>query len=165
MKERNEFEPQALNSFPSPIRCRFCDETMNANRKRILLGGGLIAFGIAFLMYQGLQGASVYYLTVEEFLAQADGQTRQGVRIAGTVAPGTIRRAENARSVTFETQGATGAARLAVFYAGAVPDMLRDGASVVLEGKYDRAAKTFHAVTLMASCPSKYEAKLTPSPR
>jgi cytochrome c-type biogenesis protein CcmE len=38
------------------------------------------------------------------------------------------------------------------------PDLFKDGAEVVVEGKLT-AAGTFHATNLLAKCPSKFEAK------
>jgi len=135
---------------------------MNHNQKKLLIGGTMIAVGVAYLIYAGLQGASVYYVTVEEFLAQKDQPGQTGVRIAGTVASGSIRRATNAREVLFEIQGNTGAMTMPVYYKGSIPDIFRDGATIVIEGKFQPEQQRFYAATLMTSCPSKYESKVKP---
>ncbi len=138
--------------------------SMDKNQKKLLIGGVMIAVGVAYLMYAGLQGASVYYVTVEEFLAQKDLPGQLGVRIAGTVAAGSIRRAANAREVYFDIQGNTGTTTMPVYYKGSIPDIFRDGATIVLEGKFQPEKQRFHAATLMTSCPSKYETKAKPAP-
>ena len=137
---------------------------MNAHQKKLLIGGAMIAIGVAYLMYAGLQGASVYYVTVEEFLAQKDQPGQLGVRIAGTVAAGSIRRNPNAREVYFEIQSNTSAAKMPVYYNGSIPDIFRENAAVVVEGKFQPERQQFYAATLMTSCPSKYESKVKAAP-
>jgi cytochrome c-type biogenesis protein CcmE len=126
----------------------------------ILLGGFLIAAGIIYLVCVAMQGSTVYYLTIEEFLQQRPAPSDQGLRIAGVVASGSIRRQPQAASVSFELRGVSGDDRLKVVYTGTIPDLFRENARVVLEGEYQPDDQTFHAVTLMTSCPSKYQSKL-----
>ena len=135
---------------------------MNHNQKKLLIGGAMIAVGVAYLIYAGLQGASVYYVTVEEFLAHKDQPGQTGVRIAGTVVAGSIHRAANAREVSFDIQGNAGSTTMPVYYKGAIPDIFRDGAAIVVEGKFQPEQRRFYAATLMTSCPSKYESKIKP---
>ena len=45
---------------------------------------------------------------------------------------------------------------LAVIYNGLRPDMLRDGAEAIVEGKYIEG-EFFEANNLLLKCPSKYE--------
>jgi cytochrome c-type biogenesis protein CcmE len=46
-----------------------------------------------------------------------------------------------------------------VIYAGLeTPDLFKDGAEVVVEGRL-AAAGTFHATNVLAKCPSKFEGK------
>ena len=133
---------------------------MKKNSVKLLIGGLLVAFGIAYLMYTGIQGSTAYYLTIEEFLEQQETFAGEGIRIAGTVADGSIRRQQDIREIHFAIQGVSGETTIPVYYKGVVPDIFRDGASVILEGKYSQEKGLFHAVTLMTSCPSKYESKL-----
>ena len=50
-----------------------------------------------------------------------------------------------------------GGASMPVNYHGIIPDTFVDGADVVVEGQIDGSG-TFQAHTLLAKCPSKYEA-------
>ncbi len=108
------------------------------------------------------EGAFTYYQTLGEF--QAAGAIGDAVRVRGFVAPGSIQRDVGARSVRFAVQetaphagGGAGHA-LAVEYASLeTPDLFKDGAEVVVEGKL-AAGGTFHATNLLAKCPSKFEA-------
>lgn len=136
---------------------------MKRKNIQLLFGGLLVTLGIIYLIYAAIQGSTVYYLTVEEFLEQQENLTGEGVRIAGTVANGSIQRQAASLEVTFAIRGTSEDSLLPVRYKGSIPDIFKDGASVVLEGKYNREANIFHAVTLMTSCPSKYESKLKES--
>ncbi len=133
---------------------------MKKKNIQLIIGGFLVAVGIIYLIYAAIQGSTVYYLTVEEFLEQQETLAEEGIRIAGTVAEGSIQRPNTSSEITFAIQGISENTLLPVRYKGVVPDIFRDGASVVLEGKYDRENNIFHALTLMTSCPSKYESKL-----
>ena len=134
---------------------------MKKNVIKFLLGGVLVAFGVGYLMYSGLQGSTIYYLTVEEFLEQQTSLSGEGIRVAGTVANDSIKRHEDVREITFAIHGIAKETTMPVYYYGAVPDIFRDGASVILEGQYNPGKQIFQAATLMTSCPSKYESKLS----
>ena len=49
---------------------------------------------------------------------------------------------------------------LAVRYNGILPDMFAEGRDVIVEGRV--TDRTFHAETLLTTCPSKYEADVVP---
>ena len=134
---------------------------MKKKNVKLLVGGLLVAFGVGYLMYSGLQGSTAYYLTVEEFMAQQGTLSGEGIRIAGTVAEGSIQRQEDIREIYFAIQGISEQNTLPVYYKGVIPDIFRDDASVVLEGQYNQEKNVFYASTLMTSCPSKYESKLS----
>jgi cytochrome c-type biogenesis protein CcmE len=138
----------------------FYEKIMKKRNVQLLLGGFFVTLGIIYLIYIAIPGSTVYYLTVEEFLEQQEALADEGVRIAGTVADGSIQRHNPSSEITFAIRGISEEMLLPVHYKGTIPDIFRDGASVVLEGKYDHENKFFHAVTLMTSCPSKYESKL-----
>ena len=67
---------------------------------------------------------------------------------------GTIARDPVAGTLAFEVTDGT--RRLPVRYRGVVPDAFKDGAEVVVEGRFD--GQTFTAARLFAKCPSKFEA-------
>lgn len=139
---------------------------MQTMDRKFVIMGLLIALGIGYVIYAGMQSSAVYYLTVDEFLKQQATPGSDGVRIAGIVASGSIQRQPAANEIRFTLQGTAVNTVLAVNYKGLIPNMFKDGSSVVIEGKYQPAAKVFQAVNLMTSCPSKYEAKIsTPVPK
>ncbi len=128
------------------------------DRKRLkflLLGTGVLA-SMAFLIVVAMNrpGGLVYYLTVSEFQQQAD-PTIADFRVNGTVEQGSIERLPTGQDVTFVVTD--GAAAMPVSYHGIIPDTFVDDAAVVVEGRLQEDG-TFLAHTLLAKCPSKYEA-------
>jgi cytochrome c-type biogenesis protein CcmE len=98
-------------------------------------------------------GGYVYYLTVSEFLARGDQETR-GYRVNGKVLSGTIERLPTGQDVHFRMHD--GAQSLDVTFHGIIPDTFVDDAEVVVEGRR-QSDGVFVAHTLLAKCPSKYE--------
>ncbi|HJX12791.1 MAG TPA: cytochrome c maturation protein CcmE [Dehalococcoidales bacterium] len=126
------------------------------NRK-FLIGGIIVVAAIGYLSFMGLSSAATYYYEVNEVLAQADSLQGENVRVHGSVEAGSIvSEAQNTRLKftlkDYETEGS-----LPVVYAGVVPDTFKDDAEVVVEGRLE-AGGVFRAHTLLAKCPSKYEA-------
>jgi Cytochrome c-type biogenesis protein CcmE len=118
---------------------------------RFLAGGIIIAVVIVFLLLTSLQTSTAYYLTVEELMAQ--GPSDRMVRVAGIVVGGTIEWDPQKMFLLFEIADESGS--LPVLYEGIRPDMLRDDAQIVVEGRYT-ASDVFEATTLLLKCPSKY---------
>ena len=130
---------------------------------QIAVGAVLIAGLIGWFGWSQVQeGSFVYYQTLEEFRA-ADASGR-AVRVHGYVAEGTIERDVPGKVVRFQVQndaphaGGSPDGALPVVYASLeTPDLFKDGAEVVVEGRYTDG--TFHATNLLAKCPSKFEAE------
>jgi cytochrome c-type biogenesis protein CcmE len=129
---------------------------MDRRRLKFVLFGLGIVLSMTFLLVVGMNrpGGMVYYLTVTEFTQQAnpgDGD----YRVNGTVSPGSIERLPTGLDVSFNiTDDETS---LPVAYHGIIPDTFVDEAAVVVEGHLQDDG-TFVAHTLLAKCPSKYEA-------
>jgi cytochrome c-type biogenesis protein CcmE len=105
----------------------------------------------------GLRGSLVYYLTVGEYLSpdRAD-DLGENYRVNGNVLSGSIVKTPGTLGARFVMTD--GAKQLPVVYARETPDTFVDGAEVVVEGSMG-ADGTFVAKTLLAKCPSKYEAQ------
>lgn len=110
-------------------------------------------------------GSYRYFQTLSEFR----GSPVEGpVRVHGFVTPGSIERDLGAKTVRFAVQndpphrvGAQPDA-VAVQYATLeLPDLFKDGAEVILEGRLEGqgAQAVFHATNVLAKCPSKFQAK------
>ena len=131
---------------------------MDGRRLKFVLIGIGIAATMLFLLVVGTQksdGGFAYYVTVDEFLEK--GAPAGHFRVNGKVRPGSIERLEDGRRVLFTVVDPASQATLPVDFSGVIPDTFVDDADVVVEGKR-REDGVFHATTLLAKCPSKYEA-------
>jgi cytochrome c-type biogenesis protein CcmE len=131
---------------------------------QIALGALVIAGLVVWLgASQSGEASFTYFQTLSEF--RATGAVGEPARVHGFVAMGSIERDVAAKRVTFRVQetaphgGGTPDGALLVEYASLeTPDLFKDGAEVVVEGRLT-AAGDFHATNLLAKCPSKFEAK------
>jgi len=123
--------------------------------KFILLGVGIVV-SMTFLLVIGMNrpGGMAYYVTVSEFVERHDNAT-DDFRLNGKVQDGSIVRRPSGQDVEFIIT--EGGEILPVAYHGIIPDTFVDGADVVVEGTLQDDG-TFVAHTLLAKCPSKYEA-------
>ena len=126
--------------------------------KKLLIGGLVIIVAIGYLVISSIGGASSYYITVGELKAKGPEIYGKTVRVAGTVIGDTIEWDPENLVLRFEIADESG--RLPVVYHGPRPDMLRDGASAVVEGKYTpEGVFMANPKGLLLKCPSKYEEK------
>jgi cytochrome c-type biogenesis protein CcmE len=124
---------------------------------------GVIVISLVYLAYTGVQQSKSYYVTIAELRQQSasgDSIYRQRLRVAGNVAPGSIRRHGSRVEFTLSEAGQT----LPVIYSGmeAPPDTFKDDAQALAEGQFGRDG-IFHANALQAKCASKYAPKQTPA--
>ena len=132
-----------------------------------LLAVALVALaGMAYLIVSGMQGATVYSLTIPELKAKGQAAVGQGARVAGILDGSSV--SWDADSLMLKFTIRDGSQALSVVYKGVRPDMFNDGAETIVEGKL-LPDGTFEAKTLMLKCPSKYESGTavyeTPTPR
>jgi cytochrome c-type biogenesis protein CcmE len=125
--------------------------------KFLVLGCGIVAtMGGLLIVGMSRPGGVAYYLTVSEFVARPDREA-PGLRVNGKVHTGSIERGASGQDVSFVMTD--GASTLPVRYHGIIPDTFVDDADVVVEGGLGQDG-TFEAHTLLAKCPSKYEAAM-----
>lgn len=128
-------------------------------RLSFLIAGIAILGAIIYLVVSNTQASAVYYMTVSE-LQSCKTCVTQDVRVAGVVEAGSIVRNDAQQTISFViTQGSQ---KMPVTYTGVVPDIFRPGITVVVEGYYTGSGP-FKAQTLLAKCPSKFQAA-TPTP-
>ena len=131
---------------------------------QIAVGAVAIALLLGWYASDNLgEGSFVYYQTLGEFRAGAG--PGQSARVHGFVTPGSIERDVPGRQVRFHVQelaphaGGAATGGLPVVYASLeVPDLFKDGAEVVVEGRMTAAGGSFQATNVLAKCPSKFEA-------
>jgi len=131
---------------------------MDKRRMKFLILGTGVLVSMTFLLVVGMNrpGSMVYYLTVTEFLQQSD-PTAGDYRVNGKVERGSIERLPTGEDVLFVMTDEEQDTAIPVSYHGIIPDTFVDGAAVVVEGRLQDDG-TFLAHTLLAKCPSKYEA-------
>ena len=120
---------------------------------KIILAVLVILGTVSYLAFTGVQANKSYYVTIGELHGMGDKAYVRHLRVAGNVAPGSIRRAgTNAHFVLLE-QGRT----LEVAYQGSEPppDTFKDDAQALAVGTYGHDG-VFHATQLQAKCASKY---------
>jgi len=145
---------------------------------KFILGGALIAVAVVVLAVTSLRGNAQYYLTVNELLANGNGQT-QNVRISGVVLGDSIHYDDATNTLTFvvanipgdnatiDKMGGLAAAlhaaaidpsltHLKISYVGSRPDLLNNEAQAIMTGSLGTDG-VFYASDLLLKCPSHYE--------
>jgi cytochrome c-type biogenesis protein CcmE len=122
-------------------------------RKRFLVAALIVVAAIGALIYIGVRGGSVYYMTLAELKAKGDAVYGDKIRLGATVVDGSIQSGSDGVTRFVVTDGTNS---LPVSYKGGLPNTFKDGAGVVLQGKLTSSG-TFEASSLLAKCPSKYE--------
>lgn len=135
----------AASTAPSALRIR---------GSRFLILALIAAGAVAFLVFKGMSGSTVYYLQVSELLNRGPAVQGQQVRVAGKVVPGSIQR----EGTVLRFAASDGTGQVPVVYDGVVPDIFKDDVEVVVEGQYTPSGG-FQATTLLAKCPSKFESQ------
>lgn len=130
--------------------------TLAAPRLKFIIAGGVLALAFAYLLLTTLRSTTVYYLTVAELRGLGAQATSQPVRVAGAVAPGTVVRNNGGLELRFTMQDGSGTLPV-VYHGPIVPDIFGEYVEVVVEGKLGSDG-SFIASTLLAKCPSRFEA-------
>ena len=129
---------------------------MSSQVKTYLKFGGATVFIIVllgYLAYTGVQDSKSYYVTIKELNGMGNGAYSKRLRVAGNVAPGSIKRQGTHMEFELVEQDRT----LPVVYSGteAPPDTFKDNSQALAEGSFGHDG-VFHAKALQAKCASKY---------
>ena len=128
------------------------------SRKYVRFGAVItvIVLSLAYLAYTGVQDSKSYYVTIKELNGMGPDAYSKRLRVAGNVAPGSIKRQGTHLEFQLEEEGRM----IPVVYSGseAPPDTFKDNAQALAEGKYGRDG-VFHASNIQAKCASKYAPK------
>jgi cytochrome c-type biogenesis protein CcmE len=129
---------------------------MSEQERRYLRFGAVIVVVVAalsYLGYTGVQDSKSYYVTIKELNGMGADAYSKRLRVAGNVAPGSIKR----QGTHLEFQLVEEGRMIPVVYSGseAPPDTLKDNAQALAEGKYGRDG-VFRATNIQAKCASKY---------
>ncbi len=119
------------------------------------IGIGVILGALGFLAWLGYGESKTYYHTIAELQTLNGSARTQRMRVAGTVAAGSIRRLSGRVDFVLEGEGKT----LPVSYIGSdpLPDTFVDKSQALVEGRPAPDGR-FVAEHVQAKCASKYEA-------
>jgi len=111
---------------------------------------------LVWLAVSGVRESKTYYVTIKELQGMGDEALAKRLRVAGNVAPGSIKRQGNRVEFILVEEDR----RMPVVYTGTepLPDTFVDSSQALADGRYTREG-VFEAKKIQAKCASKYEAK------
>lgn len=131
---------------------------MRVPKSKLVVALGILLVGFSYLVYGAVREASTYSVPVRDIPRFLDSKPE--VKVIGKVKQGSIAKQPSGLGAFFVLTDETG--EIPVAYRGAVPDMLREGGQVIVQGTL--ANGTFQAKTLLTSCPSRYSAESEANP-
>ncbi len=132
---------------------------MSEQSRRYLRFGAVITViivALGYLAFTGVRDSKSYYVTIKELNGMGPSAYSKRLRVAGNVAPGSIKRqGTHAEFLLIEQDR-----KLPVVYTGseALPDTFKDDAQALAEGKF-KSDGVFYASNIQAKCASKYAPK------
>ena len=127
---------------------------MSHSRIKLTLAVTGILAAACYLAIAGLKEGWVYYLDVDDFVAES-AQHDQRVRLCGRVAETGVEADRAGLTARFDLLGKT--QRVTVDYRGVIPDRFEPGVDVVIEGRL--SGGVFEADVMITKCASKYQAE------
>jgi cytochrome c-type biogenesis protein CcmE len=120
----------------------------------------IILLSLAYLAYTGVQESKSYYVTIGELSKMGNDAYAKRLRVAGNVAPGSIKR----RGTHVEFTLLENDQQLRVEYTGsdAPPDTFKDDSQAMATGSFGHDG-VFHANAIQAKCASKYAPQTKPA--
>lgn len=128
---------------------------MQHRRMKLIIASVAMTVAVGYLAVAGFQEGWMYYVHVDEFLADDDHHD-QRVRLYGRVAEVGVESHPGLLTASFDLLGTT--QRMAVVYRGLIPDTFKPGCELVLEGRLGDDG-VFEADVMMTKCASKYQAE------
>jgi len=132
---------------------------MAKSSSKMIYAVALVLFlgGLGYLIVSGLTEDSVYFLNVNEALAQDRTQIGQA-RLFGKVSPQDLVIADGKLGADFTLIDKMEKSKtLRVAFKGALPDTFKQDVEVIVEGRFSPDGKVFMAKSLVTKCPSKYK--------
>lgn len=122
-------------------------------RAKFIIGGGVIAGALGYMIYAGVTQSAVYFVTPAELRAGA--VPGKAYRLGGMVAPGSLKWEARALDLSFTLSD--GAATVPVRHKGTPPDLFGEGRGAVVEGSWTDQGY-FRATLIMAKHSEEYKA-------
>ena len=125
------------------------------NSRRLWLAGAFIVAALGFLVFRGLDNATLYFRTADEAVAKRGQLGTRRFRIEGTVVQGSVRERGDALDFRIESKGTT----VDVVHHGNQPGLFKPGIPVVLEGRFADGGQTFNSDRILVKHSETYVAK------
>lgn len=122
---------------------------------KFIIGAAIIFAAIGFLVFNAMNSAGAYYLTVSELHQKAAEHVDKNVRVSGTVLDDSVDYDSANLVLQFDITDGAGEP-LHIVFNGPKPDNFSRAAEAIVEGKYGQDG-TLYAKSLLLKCPSRYE--------
>jgi cytochrome c-type biogenesis protein CcmE len=103
-----------------------------------LVGAAVVLVAFGYLIWGGIGGNLVYFLTPKELLDKGPKAVGASVRLGGLVQAGTVQWNADTRELRFRISDTDDSASVPVLSVGQPPQMFTEGQGVVVEGVYTR---------------------------
>jgi cytochrome c-type biogenesis protein CcmE len=103
-----------------------------------LVGAAVVLVAFGYLIWGGIGGNLVYFLTPKELLDKGPKAVGASVRLGGLVQAGTVQWNADTRELRFRISDTDDSASVPVLSVGQPPQMFTEGQGVVVEGIYTR---------------------------
>lgn len=133
---------------------------MSKQHVKLSVGVVVIVISIAYLIFSGATGSTMYFLTVPEVQQKLTSLKGEPIRVSGKVTADPID--WDLRNLSLGFVIGDDQARIPVRYKGVKPDMFQKGVDVIVEGRIGHDG-VLAASVLMTSCPSKYQDEKSPT--
>jgi cytochrome c-type biogenesis protein CcmE len=138
---------------PVPAAPRIRPRSRNA--RRVWLAGAIILVALGFLVYRGLDNATLYFRTAAEAVDQRDELGTRRFRIEGTVVEGSVNERGEALDFRIESDGTV----VNIVHRGNQPALFKPGIPVVLEGRFAEQGLTFNSDRMLVKHSETYVAE------
>lgn len=122
---------------------------------KFIIGAAIIFAAIGFLVFNAMNSAGAYYMTVSELQQQAADKVDKNVRVSGVVVDNSVDYDSANLILQFDIADESGQ-QLHVTFHGPKPDNFSRAAEAIVDGKYGQDG-TLYANNLLLKCPSRYE--------
>lgn len=128
----------------------------NKGNTKWVIGGLIICAAVLTVSFTSLQGNLVYFYTPSEAVANAADLSSQTIKVGGLVKPQSVKWVAEKLSLNFVVTDPTGN-DIEVKHTGTPPDMFKEGAGVVVEGRIDQTGKVMISKSLMVKHSEEYK--------
>ena len=124
-------EPRATQAQAVPPAPRLRRRSYLSSRRRRIVAAVVVAGALGFLLFEGLNNATVYFKTADQAVAQRASLGSRQFRVEGTVEPG-VKQVTGSTRFSIIANGVS----VAVVDSSQPPQLFRVGIPVVLEGHW-----------------------------